>query len=110
MPPAIAPLAIWRGNQSLRFFVVDFGCRRLTRLENRQGATLREFESHPLRQNEAVGSTKSPGAILDARSAPAGRGPGWPESLSPSPPKRSRGFDKIAWSDFGRRGEAATVP
>jgi hypothetical protein len=33
-----------------------------------------------------VGSTKSPGAILDARSAPAGRGPGWPESIPPSPP------------------------
>ncbi len=32
-------------------------------------------------------STKSPGAILDARSAPAGRAPGWRESTR-SPAKR----------------------
>jgi hypothetical protein len=31
---------------------------------------------------------------LDARSAPAGRGPGWPESISPSPPFATRRLAK----------------
>jgi hypothetical protein len=59
-----------------------------TGLENRR--TLTGLVSSNLTLSakiELVSSTKSRGAILDARSAPGGRGPGWPEAISPSPPK-----------------------
>ena len=44
---------------------------------------------------------KFAGANLDARSAPEGRGPGWPES--------THWFDKNRRAIFGRRGQAASV-
>ena len=40
--------------------------------------------------DERTGSDKIAGAILDARSAPVGRGPGWPESIPPSPPCKNK--------------------
>ncbi len=54
-----------------------------TNVETRgsEGKTSSQFFSNfSISRIPSMGSTKSQDAILDARSAPAGRGPGWPES------------------------------
>src|ERR1700723_3806150 len=76
----------------------------------------REFESHPLRQNKngpvfqarfyfggaGLVDDKFAGANLDARSAPEGRGPGWPESTHRVRQNRRRRF----WTTRTRRSGA----
>src|SRR5882762_3116370 len=70
---------------------------RKTGLENRRPLTGTVSSNLTLSaKSKLVSSTKSRGAILDARSALVGRGPGWPESQ----PGGSR---------VGRCSEAATV-
>src|SRR3984957_15648020 len=61
--------------------------------------------------NRVRGFDKIAGAILDARSAPAGRGPGWPESIPPPCTEAARPdrFDSWGglWYPCGPSGEVA---